>query len=100
MTPTREELALQIDEAEWDWLRAHLERDGIIVVAHGLDLVDAGLRIAENDTDVVQRWVDAGMLGKPLREQLEEWDADRSRRFMTLIVSPFILVQEIPIARA
>ena len=100
MLPSREELALQVDQAEWDWLRPHLERGGVIVVARGLDLADAGVRIAGNDSTIVQGWIEAGMLGKPSAEQLLEWDADRTRRFQILIVSPYILVQEIAIATA
>ncbi len=34
---SREELASSIAEAEWEWLRAHLERGGLIVVARDLD---------------------------------------------------------------
>ena len=100
MKPTREELALQVDEAEWGWLRPHLERGGIIVISHGLELADAGAGIAGDNTTAVQGWIAAGMLGKPTGEQIGEWNADQSRRFRTLIVSPFVLVQEIPIARA
>ncbi len=100
MKANQEELALQVDEAEWGWLRPHLERGGIIVISHGLDLADAGVGIAEDNTAAVQGWISAGMLGKPTEEQIEEWDADQGRRFRTLIVSPFILVQEIAIARA
>ena len=100
MKANREELALQVDEAEWGWLRPHLERGGIIVISHGLELAVAGVGIAEDNTTAVQGWISSGMLGKPTAEQIGEWDADEGRKFRTLIVSPFILIQEIAIARA
>ncbi|MFH1026896.1 MAG: DUF2288 family protein, partial [Pseudomonadota bacterium] len=40
MIPSKEDLALSIDEAEWSSLRAHLERGGLILVDDSLDLAD------------------------------------------------------------
>ena len=62
---TREELALTIDEAEWLWLKPHLERDMLITVAGALDLAEAGERIAADDSDQVSAWITAGKIGKP-----------------------------------
>jgi hypothetical protein len=94
MMASREELARSIDEAEWGWLRAHLERGGLIVVARELDLVETGLKIADDDSAAVRGWIDAGLLTKPSPEQIAGWDADRSRKFQVLIVSPYVLIQE------
>ena len=94
MLPTKEELALTVDEAEWDWLRAHLERGGLIVVAPELDLVDTGSKVAGNDAAAVDGWIAAGKLAKPSQEQLAAWNEERGKRFSTLIISPFVLIQE------
>jgi len=94
MLPTKEELALTVDEAEWDWLRAHLERGGLIVVATDLDLVDTGSKVASNDAAAVDGWIAAGKLAKPSSAQLAAWDKERGKRFSTLIISPFVLIQE------
>ncbi len=90
----REELARSVDEAEWGWLRAHLERGSLIVVARNLDLVEAGLKIAADDSAAVSDWIASGFLTKPSQEQIASWDLDRGRRFKVLIVSPYVLVQE------
>lgn len=95
MLPTKEELALAVDEAEWDWLRAHLERGGLIVVASELDLVEAGLKVASNNAVAIQGWIKAGRLAKPSLKQIAEWDNNKGKRFLSLIVSPFVLIQEI-----
>ena len=94
MIPSREELALTVDEAEWRWLRAHLERNGIIIVAPGLDLVEAGLKIAADDAASVQVLIEGGQLTRPTREDLAAWDGEQGKRFLTLIVSPYVLIQE------
>jgi len=94
MILNKEELALSIDEAEWGWLRAHLERGGVILVADSLDLADAALRVAGDDTEKISDWVDAGMIGKPTESQVQAWDGDRHKKFSMLIVSPYVLIQE------
>jgi len=94
MVLNKEELALSIDEAEWDWLRAHLERDGIILVNDSIDLADAALRVAGDDTDIIAGWISAGMIGKPTESQIHAWDDNRHKKFAMLIVSPYVLIQE------
>lgn len=94
MKPTREELALQVDVAEWSWLRAHLERGGLIVVAPGLELAEVGERIARDDTATVGGWIESGKLSKPSDGQIAAWDADKAARFSTLIISPYVLMKE------
>ena len=58
-TGNREELALNIDEAEWQWLKPHLERGALITVAAALDLAEAGERIAADDAQLWQHWIAA-----------------------------------------
>ena len=95
MPTSREELAATIDVAEWDWLRAHLERDGLILVAAGLDLPDVGMKVATDDLPAVKELVDTGTLSKPSLDQIAAWDRNRQKLFRTLIVSPYILIQEL-----
>lgn len=90
----KEELAGHIDEAEWEWLRAHLERGGLIVVAGDLDLAETGVVLAANQASTVQAWIQAGKLSKPSDEQIKTWDKLQGKRFKTLIISPFVLMQE------
>lgn len=94
MTPSREELALAIDEAEWSWLRAHLERGGLILVDDNLDLADAALKVAGDDADTIEQWIISGRIGKPSATQIQHWDAEKHKRFAMLIVTPYVLIQE------
>jgi len=92
---TREELALNIDEAQWQWLKPHLERGALITVAAALDLAEAGERIAADDAESLTAWISAGKVGRPTLEEIEEWDKSPRKKFLTLIISPFVLIQEI-----
>lgn len=94
MQPDRGEMALSIGEAEWSWLKPHLERGGVILVDDSLDLVDTALKMAADDADVIQRFVADGKIGKPSLAQLKRWDAELHKRFAILIVSPYVLIQE------
>ena len=94
MLPSKEQLVLQVDEAEWGWLRAHLERGGVIVVAPELDLTEAGQTIAADDSATVAAWIGTGRLAKPTREEISVWDATPEKWFRVLIISPYVLIQE------
>jgi hypothetical protein len=94
MTATREELALTIDETEWSWLRAHLERGGLILVNDSLDLAEAGFKVAADDVAAIEQWISAGKLGKPTEIQIRQWNEEKQKKFAMLIVSPYVLIQE------
>jgi len=94
MTVSKQELAAKIDVAEWLMLRAHLERGGVIVVDPLLDLAEVGVGVAADDVKAIERWLLSGLLGKPSAQQVERWDAEKTKTFLCLIVSPYVLIQE------
>jgi hypothetical protein len=94
MTATKEDLALTIDETEWSWLRAHLERGGLILVNDSLDLAEAGLKVAADDVVTIEQWINDGKLGKPTETQILHWNEEKQKKFAMLIVSPYVLIQE------
>jgi len=86
----------QIEDVEWHWLRPHLDRGALIVVAPALDLLEAAARIAADDSERVGAWIAGGQLAKPSLEQITAWDADPTRAFRMLIVQPYVLIQGRP----
>jgi hypothetical protein len=88
------ELAKSIDEAEWNWLMPHAKRDSVIVVNPELDLVDVGVAIANDNVSFVQRCIAENLIAKPTSDQLADWNNNQSKRFIALIVQPYVLVQE------
>lgn len=96
MTSTPNELNAQIEEVEWHWLRLHLERGAVIIVAPELDLVEVACRIASDDSPAVGAWISEGKVAKPTLEQIALWNADPLKRFRMLIVQPYVLVQDLP----
>jgi hypothetical protein len=91
---TKDELKKSMDEAEWSWLKPHAARDGLILVSQSLELLDVGMAVAANDSRRIKTWIEEGRLLKPVAEQLQEWDRTPERRFMSLVVQPYVLIQE------
>jgi hypothetical protein len=100
MSDLRTELTANMDEAEWDWLIPHVQRDAVIVVAQGLDLLDVGVAIASDQVSSVQQWIDEQLIAKPSNTQMGIWNGDRTKRFQTLIIQPYVLVQEMPVSES
>lgn len=93
MADLRKELTELLDEATWEWLTPHVERDAVIIVDSSLDLVDVGLAIAQDQTQPVQHWIAEQLLVKPSLEQKIIWDKHLDKRFTALIVQPYVLIQ-------
>lgn len=90
----RDELADLVGPAPWHNLLPHAAKDTLVVVTSGLALADVGVAIANDQVTVVDRWISEALIAKPTAQQLEDWDRDRAREFQTLIVQPYVLIQE------
>jgi hypothetical protein len=91
---SRDELALQVDRAPWEWLRAFGDRGALLLVDPALSLAEVGERIAEDDTVAVSAWLTAGQLSRPSADQNAAWNSDPALPFAILIISPYILIQQ------
>lgn len=94
MQATRDELAQEVDQAYWEWLKPHCERGALFLVDELLELSEVGARIAADDSAAVQVWLASKLLAKPTAEQIDCWNRQPDRRFAVLVVRPFVLVQE------
>ena len=90
----RDELKATLDESEWSWLTPHLVRDAIILVSNELDLLEVAEAVARDSKDQVAEWLQAGQLAKPTLTQIEAWTKAPEKKFLTIIVAPYILAQE------
>lgn len=90
----KESLKESMDEAEWNWLIPHSKRDVIIVVSESLDLIDVALAISMDSAKQVESWIQTQLLQKPSEVQIESWNQTPERKFLTVVVQPFVLIQE------
>lgn len=94
MQDLRTQLLEDVDEAEWGWLIPHVQRDAVVVVAAEVNLVDVAEAIASDQVSIVQNWISQQLIAKPSPEQMADWNSDRTKRFNSLIVQPYVLIQE------
>jgi hypothetical protein len=92
MTSIQEQLAQDMADIEWSDLIPHCQRDAIIVVNEALNLIEAGVAIAQDNVTQVQFWVEEQLLQKPTEQQLSLWNQSPNQRFCTLIVQPYVLI--------
>ena len=92
----RQELASMVGPTRWNWLKPHIARDAVVFVDPQLDLVDVGIALTNDNVQSVQRWIGEQLITKPTKEQLQTWGATGpSNQLQSLIVQPYVLVQEI-----
>jgi len=89
----RADLAEMVDVALWEWLSPHAARARVILVGANLDLVDVGVALTEDNTKLVQSWIEDGWLRHPTAEELSAWNENKEKEFTSLVIPPFVLAK-------
>ena len=95
MSTLRKKLKAELREIEWAALRPHFERDVVIVVSPELELVDVAEKVASNSQVEIAKWIQSGGISKPSIGELGAWEKNLDRRFIFLIIFPFVLIQAV-----
>lgn len=90
----KHELEEMVAPADWAWISPHANRGAVVVVDQSLDLAEVGVAIASDNVKQVDHWIAEALLTKPSPFQLEIWDQTAKKQFQSLIVQPFVLVQD------
>jgi hypothetical protein len=90
----RAKLNLETAQLAWPELERHFARGDVIKVAVGVDLIDAALHIAENNTATVEAWLADRRIARAELADAEDWHA-RQPMFWAVVVAPWVLVQEV-----
>jgi hypothetical protein len=93
--PIRERLASEIGLCQASDLRAHLERDAVIMVHSSLDLLEVAVAVAEDRSATVREWIVSELLAKPSAEQVKRLFESDTLSLRSVIVRPYVLVQEL-----
>jgi hypothetical protein len=95
MSDLKTQLQEQLAEMEWHFLIPHAQRDALIVVNKNLDLVEVGMAIAKDNTQLVSHWISEQLIEKPSLDQLNQWNEAQNKKFKTIIVQPFVLISPV-----
>ena len=90
----RAKLNLETAQLDWTALERHFARGSVIKVAPGMDLIEAALHVAGNNTATVQAWLTDGHVARAEMSDAEEWHS-RQSVFWVVVVAPWVLVQEV-----
>jgi hypothetical protein len=88
----RIQLTEEMAEVAWRDLIPHAVRDALIIVDTSLSLVDVGVAIALDDKTKVENWIAELLIRKPSENELNDWQENLDRTFVTLIVQPYVLI--------
>lgn len=88
---TREKLKGERAVTDWRSLGPHHEREALFLVSGGLDLEDAAVAIAEDDSAAVAAWLAQGALARPTDDEVAAWAEAPDTSFEFLIVQPFVV---------
>jgi hypothetical protein len=95
MSNEQPKLEESLNEAEWAWVKPHVLRDAVILVGKEIEILRVGKEMAANNSPQIQEWIQKGILGKPTAKQVVDWDSETGKLFLSLIVAPYVLIQEI-----
>lgn len=95
MSVLKTQLQKQLAPMTWQDLNPHAKRDVLIVVDKNLDLIEVGVAIANNNTQLVNHWISEQLIQKPTANQLSLWNNDQNQKFNTIIVQPFVIITPI-----
>lgn len=90
----RQKINLETGQLTWAELQKYYAKGNVIIVNPELDLIDAAAKFAEDDKAVVQDWIQSETIKRALDEDAIQWN-ERDSSFWTVVVAPWILVQEI-----
>ena len=98
----------QVLSVYWSDLAPHYRRDALWVF--NFDLKEIATAIIEDQTRVIQAWIDSGALRKPESSEVEVWSSEESGSedetankmkprfyFHAVIIQPFVIMAPTPL---
>lgn len=93
MTEIRDKLAKELETVDWNALAVHHKNERVIEVNRSLSILEVGVSIAEDQADIVAKWIEDGLICRPDTQKVLSWQSS-NKSFQLLIVQPYVLVQE------
>ena len=78
----------------WSELEKHFARGVIFKVENGLDILDVAIVLARDDKDSLEPWLNNSQVIAVEAKDAKRWH-DTASSLWSVVVAPFILVQEI-----
>ena len=92
-------LNLETAQVAWTELQRFFAQGSVIWVDESLDMIEVAHCIAQDDSGAIKTWMDKDLLAQVKDEQAKHWLSDDSWLW-SVVIRPFILVQEIADSRS
>lgn len=89
-----DKLKAEISEVEWEFLKPHYGRGGLLLVSPMLDLVLVGQCFATDKKYAVETWLKQKDITPVTEDEAKLWDQNPHKKFSFLIVQPYVLAQQ------
>lgn len=86
-------LNLETAQMAWKDLERFFASGALISVGAELDLVEVAVRVANDDKQAVEAWLNIGSMARVSDTQAQAWH-EQQAMLWTVVVKPWILVQE------
>lgn len=93
----RAKLNLETAQMAWRDMQRYFASGVALYVAPELDLIEVAWRMSADHTEQIKLWMQAGQFGKVSDTQAAAW-VETDAVLWTVVVSPWVLVQPLPVA--
>lgn len=93
LTP-KQKFNLETGKLGWQELQTHFARGVVIVVNQELDLIDIAVKLSDDNAKVIEQLIDDGAIVRAHDDHARSW-VEKEPDFWAVVVSPWVLVQEI-----
>lgn len=90
----KQKFNLEIGKLDWQAIQSHFARGVVIVVNPGLDLIDIAVQLSDDNAQVIAQLIKHGDIVRAHDDHARDW-VEKGPEFWALVVSPWLLVQEI-----
>jgi hypothetical protein len=98
MDELKSKLSTEIEEADWNSLIKHQEKESVLFVSSDLDLVDVCVAIAKDKAHIIKVWLDSGQLARPTDDQIKYYkDNEYKKMCKFIIIQPYVVAQPFPL---
>ena len=92
MEKLSEKMLREADWVEWEPLHSHFVHDVVFLISTEESIFELGEAIAEDNTSLIKEKIDTTKVRRPNGYDVELWRKSK-QHFLTLIVSPYVLIQ-------
>jgi len=90
----KQKLNLETGKLSWPELQTYFARGVVIIVTPACDLIEVAVQLSEDNAQLIEQMINKGEIIRANDEHAIHW-LETSPSFWSVVISPWVLVQEI-----